>query len=114
MDGPRAPASGTPASPRRRRVAWAASVVLGLALLPCLLAPVLLRGFLLRWLVARATRDLCGAVQIDDGQLGWTLVPDLLLGRPFTVELVGVRVLAPDGGEALSVARVSGRVDVSR
>ena len=114
MDGPRAPASGTPASPGRRRVAWAVGVVLGLALLPCLLAPVLLRGFLLRWIVARATRNLCGAVQIDDGRLGWTLVPDLLLGRPFTVELVGVRVLAPDGGEALSVARVSVRVDVSR
>ncbi len=114
MEGGRAPAARSPAARWRRRTARVLRAAVGLTLVPCLLAPLLLRGFVLRWAVARATRDLCGAVTIDDGRLGWTLVPDLLFGRPIALELFGLRVVAPDGSEALAAARVSGRVDVSR
>jgi hypothetical protein len=112
MKGGRPPASRTPARPRwGRRVAWA---LLALVVLLPALPPLLLRGALLRWVVARQTEPLCGAIRIDDGRLGWLVVPDLLLGRPFSVEVDGVRVAGADGAETLRAERISATVDLGR
>ncbi|HEY2731043.1 MAG TPA: hypothetical protein VGK52_13960 [Polyangia bacterium] len=86
------------------------SLAVGLPLVP----PLLLRGALLRWLVARETASLCGAIRVEGGGLGWLVVPDLLLGRPFAVELRGLRVAGPDGGEVLSAEDISAEIDVAR
>jgi hypothetical protein len=82
-------------------------------LLP-VLPPLLLRGALLRWLVARETAALCGTIRVDSGRLGWLVVPDVLLGRPFSVEIDGARVAGADGGEVLRAERISATVDFTR
>jgi hypothetical protein len=87
-------------------------VVAALAVL--FLPPLVLRGALVRWAVARATRDLCGTVRIDDGRLGWFAVVDALRGRPFPVELRGARVSGPDGDEVLRAASITTDVEVAR
>ena len=110
MDAGRPPAS-RPSARWARRVAV---VVLGLAVGLPLVPPLLLRGALLRWLVARETASLCGAIRVESGSLGWLVVPDLLLGRPFAVELRGLRVAGPDGAEVLAAEHLSADVDVAR
>ena len=94
----------------RRVVGGLLVLVVGLPLLPSLF----LRGPVLRWLVARASRGLCGTVQVEGGHVGWLVAADLWRARPFAVELRGVRITGADGGEALFVAHVSGEVQVSR
>ncbi|HVR03501.1 MAG TPA: hypothetical protein VMT47_15295 [Polyangia bacterium] len=88
--------------------------MLGLAVGLPLVPPLLLRGAVLRWLVARETASLCGAIRVEGGSLGWLVVPDLLLGRPFAVDLRGLRVAGPDGGEVLAAEHLSADVDVAR
>ncbi|HVU50548.1 MAG TPA: hypothetical protein VHL80_07660, partial [Polyangia bacterium] len=78
------------------------------------LPPFVLRGPVLRWIVGRATRDLCGTVELAGGHVGWLVVPELLRGRPFAVELRGLRTVGPDGHEALFAERVTAEVEVGR
>jgi hypothetical protein len=78
------------------------------------LPPLLVRGPVLSSIVARETRTLCGTIKIGGGHLGWTVVPDLLLERPFTLELLGVHVAGANGGEVLAAERVSVDVEIER
>jgi hypothetical protein len=98
----------------RRRGAWVAGGLLALATAVALLVPLVVRGRVLRGLVARATASLCGSVTVGDGRLGWSVVPDLLLGRPATLTLERVRVGAPDGRTALAAERLTARVELHR
>src|SRR5450432_3086333 len=106
-----------PVSRHASRGRWARRLGLGLggiALLLALLPPLLLRGALLRRVVARATAGLCGTVSIEGGAVAWLVVPDLLLGRPVGVELDGLRVAGPDGAVVLALERVTADVSASR
>src|SRR5262245_43958587 len=102
--------------PRRwgRRLAWLGGRLLVLAVLLAAAAPLILRGPVLRWALARATERLCGRFNVEGGHFGLALVPNLLLGRPVSVELEGLRVTAPDGSEVMAAASVHARVDVFR
>jgi hypothetical protein len=88
--------------------------VVALAALGLVLPALVVRGPVVRWLVARATRPLCGTIEVDGGHAGWLLVFELLGGRPLDVELRGVKIQGADGREALFLDRVSGAVTVSR
>jgi hypothetical protein len=111
MEGGRPEPSGRPRAPRL--VARGLAVVV-LVLAGLLAAPLILRGRVLRWVVARAGAPVCGSFQLADGRFGATLVPDLLLGHAFTVELEGVSVAAPDGTVVMAAQHVRARVTVAR
>jgi hypothetical protein len=88
--------------------------LLALAAVVLFLPPLLVRGPVLRWIVARATRGLCGTIEVGGGHAGWLVVPAVLRGRPFAVELSGLRMVGPDGKEALFVEHVTAEVEVGR
>ena len=99
------------------RARWArrvASVVLAVVLAIVLLPPLVLRGPVARWAVSRATRDLCGTVHIEGAHLGWLVVPALLRGRPFLVQVQGARIDGADGKDVLRAESVSAMVEVAR
>jgi hypothetical protein len=98
----------------RRRVTWVAGVLVGLVALALVLPPLILRGRVLRWVAARATSGLCGEFDLGDGHLGLSVMPDVLLGRPFAVELDEAHIRAPDGTELIGIARVTARVSIAR
>jgi hypothetical protein len=98
----------------RRRVGWVAGFLAALVALIVVLPPLVLRGRVLHWVVGRATSGLCGDFALGDGHLGWTVVPALLLGRPFTIELEEAHIRTPDGTEIIGVSRVSARVAIAR
>jgi hypothetical protein len=115
MEGGRPQPSGSaPAAPWRR---WTKRLLVTAAVLVLLcvtLVPLLLRGPVLRWVVARATRPLCGWFGLEGGRVSWMIVPDVLLGRAVAVELRGVRIGAPDGSEVLSAREITADVEVAR
>jgi hypothetical protein len=78
------------------------------------LPPLLVRGPVLRTIVARATRSMCGKLDLEGGHVGWLVVPDLLLGRPIPVEVRGLRIEGADGGEVFFGRRVSATVAYAR
>jgi hypothetical protein len=103
--------------PLSRPRLWARRILRGALVLVAaglFLPPLLVRGPVLRWIVARATRDLCGTVALERGHVSWLVVPELLRGRPFAVELRGLRMVGPDGHEALFVERVTAEIEIDR
>ena len=72
---------------RRRRIGRITVAVLGGLLLLATLLPLVVRGPVARWAVARATANLCGKFEISGGHLGWAAVWQLLLGRPTELAL---------------------------
>jgi hypothetical protein len=118
MQGGRPEPPRAPPPPAGRRLARAlgglAAFVVALGLALSLGAPLVLRGRVLRWIVGRATASLCGSFTVEGGHFGWTLVPDVVLGRAVTVEVDGLRVAAPDGTEVLAAERLGARVTVAR
>ena len=99
---------------RVRRALKTASAALAVIFIAAVLAPLAVRGRVLRWIVAGATESLCGTVRVEGGHLGWMTTPDLLLGRPVEITLAGVRVTAPDGRAVLSSAHLSAIVTIHR
>src|SRR5262252_3704674 len=98
----------------RRRVGWVAGLLLGLVALAVVLPPLVLRGRVLRWAVARGTTSLCGTFELGGGHLGWGVVPDFLRGRPFAIEVDDAHVRTPDGADNIVAAHVTARVTVAR
>src|SRR3954453_17555960 len=98
MEGGRADGSG-PRHTRRwlRGIAWVGGGAIALVLLLVAFAPLLLRGPVLRAVIATATKRMCGELQVANARFGWSLVPSLLRGRSFPLEIEGARVRAPDG-----------------
>jgi hypothetical protein len=74
--------------------------------------PLVLRGPVLRWLLARATASRCGSFALGGGHLAWSAVPHLIVGRPVSVVLTGLRITAPDGKPLLEAADLEIAVEV--
>jgi hypothetical protein len=99
---------------RRRRIGRITVAVLGGLLLLATFLPLLVRGPVARWAVARGTANLCGKFQISGGHLGWAAVWQLLLGRPTELALQNVRITGPDGKVVFSAERLEATLEVHR
>ena len=82
---------------RRRRIGQITATVLGVLLLLLTLLPLIVRGPVARWGVARATAGLCGKFEISGWHLGWAAVWQLLLGAPTELAIENVRITGADG-----------------
>jgi len=100
---------------RAARVAWWLVVgLLGTTLLAVVAAPLVVRGAILAHLVARASTDRCGTVEVEGGRVGLGLVPALLFQRPFPVTLDGLRIREPDGNDFVRAKTVRATLAVLR
>ena len=97
---------------RRRRIGRITVAVLGGLLLLATLLPLVVRGPVARWAVARATAGLCGKFEISGGHLGWSAVWQLLLGVPTNLALDNVRITGADGKTVFSAARFEATLEV--
>jgi hypothetical protein len=97
---------------RRRRIGRITVAVLGALLLLASFLPVLVRGPVARWVVARATADLCGKFEIAGGHLGWAAVWQLLLGRSTELAVQNVRITGADGKVVFSAERLEATLEV--
>jgi hypothetical protein len=97
---------------RRRRIGRITVTVLGGLLLLATLLPLVVRGPVARWAVARATASLCGKFQISGGHFGWAAIWQLALGRPADLEIENVRVTGADGRVVFAAARFEARLEV--
>jgi hypothetical protein len=87
-------------------LSWVVAACLGLVVLVSIGLPLLLRGPLLKGIVARASGSLCGSVSIGDGHFGWGVVPALLFQKPFLVAIDDLQVRT-HGGDTVLAARTS-------
>ena len=97
---------------RRRRTGQISLAVLGGLLLLATVLPLVVRGPVARWAVARGTANLCGKFEISGGHLGWAAVWQLLLGRSTELALENVRITGPDGKVVLAAERLETRLEV--
>lgn len=81
---------------------WIARIPIALAALVVLVVlapPLLLRGPLLTALVRHESKSLCGTLEISGGHIGVDTTMALILQRPFSIALDGVRVREPEGDD---------------
>ncbi len=97
---------------RRRRIGRITATVLGALLLLATLLPLIVRGPVARWGVARATAGLCGRFEISGGHLGWAAVWQLLLGAPTNFAIENVRITGADGKVVFSAARFEATLEI--
>jgi hypothetical protein len=97
---------------RRRRIGRITATVLGALLLLLTLLPLIVRGPVARWAVARATAGLCGKFEISSGHLGWAAVWQLLLGSPTELAIENARITGADGKVVFSAARFEATLEV--
>lgn len=97
---------------RRRRIGRITAAVLGGLLLLATLLPLIVRGPVARWVVARATAGLCGKFEISGAHLGWAAVWQLLLGAPTEFAIENVRITGADGKVVFSAARFEATLEV--
>lgn len=105
------------ARPRHRTLAVLLRLAAGLAgaaLLTALALPLIVRGPVARWVVARATRSMCGRVDLAGAHVGWTAIFDLVLGRPLSIVVEDLRITGPDGQVVLAAARIDADIAVRR
>ncbi|MFL5305632.1 MAG: hypothetical protein ACJ8F1_10475 [Polyangia bacterium] len=88
--------------------------VVGAFLLVALALPLVVRGPVARWVVARATASMCGTVKIAGARVGWAAVIDLLRGRPFPVSVDGLEITGPDGQIVAAAAQIAAELAVHR
>jgi hypothetical protein len=99
---------------RRRRIGRITVAMLGALLLLVTLLPLVVRGPVARWAVARATANLCGKFELGGGHLGWAAVWQLLLGRPTELALQDVRITGADGKMVFAAERLEATLEVHR
>jgi hypothetical protein len=97
---------------RRRRTGRITVAVLGGLLLLATLLPLVVRGPVARWALARATANLCGKFEISGGHLGWAAVWQLVLGRSTDLALENVRITGADGNVVFSAERLEATLEV--
>ena len=97
---------------RRRRIGRITATVLGALLLLLTLLPLIVRGPVARWAVARATAGLCGKFEISGGHLGWAAVWQLLLGAPTELAIENVRITGADGKVVFWAARFEATLEI--
>jgi hypothetical protein len=99
---------------RRRRIGRITVAVVGGLLLLATVLPLLVRGPVARWVVARATGSLCGKFEISGGHFGWAAVWQLVFGRPTDLTIENLRIAGPDGQSVLVAARLEATLEVHR
>jgi len=97
---------------RRRRIGRITAAVLGGLLLLATFLPLMVRGPVARWAVARATAGLCGKFEISGGHLGWAAIWQLLLGRPTDLAIENLRITGADGKVVFAAARFEATLEV--
>jgi hypothetical protein len=95
----------------RKLLVVAAAVVAGVLALAVAL-PLVVRGPVARWAVARATGPRCGAFAIGGGHLGWASVLDLAFGRPMPLVLEDVQITGADGRVVFAAARFEATLEI--
>src|SRR5689334_18039008 len=83
-----------------------AAGLVGAVLVVALALPLVVRGPVARWLLARASAGMCGTFALTGGHVGWAAAVDLVLGRPIPVLIEGLRITGPDGHVTISAARL--------
>ncbi len=99
---------------RRRRIGRITVAVVGGLLLLATALPLMVRGPLARWAVARATGSLCGSFHISGGHFGWPAFWQLVLGRPMNLAVEDLRIVGPDGTPVVAAARLEARLEIHR
>ena len=97
---------------RRRRIGRITATVLGTLLLLITVLPLLVRGPVARWAVARATASRCGTFQIAGGHFGWAALWQLVLGRPMDLAIEDLRITGADGRVVFAAARLEATLEV--
>jgi len=87
------------------------AVLAGLLLLVTVL-PLVVRGPVARWAVARATASRCGSFQISGGHFGWAALWQLVLGRPMDLAIQDLRITGADGKVVFLAARFEATLEV--
>jgi hypothetical protein len=90
------------------------AAVVGALVLLVLALPLIVRGPVARWLVARITAGMCGTVRFSGGHVGWAAMIDLTMGRPFPVVIEDLRITGPDDKVAIAAARLEAEVEIHR
>jgi hypothetical protein len=86
----------------------------GAFLLAVLALPLVVRGPVARWVVARASSQMCGTVRVAGARVGWAAVIDLILGRSFPVSVDDLQIVGPDGQIMLAAARLDAQMAFHR
>ncbi len=74
--------------------------------------PLVVRGPIARWALARATASRCGSFAIGGGHLGWAAIWELALGQPIAIVLDDLRITGPDGRVVVAAARLGATLEV--
>lgn len=115
---PEPTASPPPQSGRGRRLgrrfAAVVAAVLASALALSFALPLVVRGPVARWALARATASRCGAFAIGGGHLGWATLWQLAFGRPIAIVVHDLRIAGPDGRVVLAAAQLEASIEAHR
>jgi hypothetical protein len=112
-DGPPRGKDGGTRTRRRLRILGAIiGALLTIAVALAIALPLVVRGPIARWALARATASRCGSFAIGGGHLGWAAVWELALGRPIAVVLDDVQITGPDGRVVFAAARFEATVEI--
>src|ERR1022692_3900397 len=87
---------GRPRGGRAHRIGRVLVALLAGALALSVAIPLVVRGPIARWALARATASRCGSFAIGGGHLGWAAVWELALGQPIAIVLDDLRITGPD------------------
>ena len=91
-----------------------AAGLMGAVLLLALALPLAVRGPVARWLVARATAELCGRFKVSSAHVGWAAAVDLVLERPIPVVIDGLNITGTDGQVILTATRLEAAIEIHR
>ncbi len=97
---------------RRHRIGRITAAVLGGLLLLLTVLPLVVRGPVARWAVARATASRCGTFEISGGHFGWAALWQLVLGRPMDLAIENLRITGADGRAVFAAARLEATLEV--
>ncbi|HEY5089396.1 MAG TPA: hypothetical protein VIK30_05470 [Polyangia bacterium] len=104
-----------PGGGRQNRIGRIGRVLIALlvgALALSVTVPLVVRGPVARWALARATASRCGSFAIGGGQLGWAAIWELALGRPIAIALDDLRITGPDGQVVIAAAHLEATIEV--
>ena len=97
-----------------RIAGYAGAVLVVLAIVVAIGAPLYYRGDRFGRLVAAAMPAMRGKVHVGGGRWSWGLAWALVRGRPATIAIDNVAVTDPEGTEVFYARRASARVTLHR
>src|SRR5688572_13239119 len=95
-----------------RIAGYAGAVLVVLAVVVAVGAPVYYRGARFGRLVETAMPEMRGKLHVGGGRWSWSLVWALARARPATIAIEDVTVTDPEGTEVLYARRASARVTI--